>query len=231
MKSSKLLLLFLLSALGFANEGKVHLSTHNLPPYSFYNEQGDFTGTAYSVVLCALNQIEYELELSVLPWKRAQEMVRIGSIDGFFAASKSSDRDDYAVLSHTIDEQKWVWFWPKDSNILASDMTNISKYTRSSFLGANMQLWLEQQNYNTYRHQPNTTMQLVRMVEAERVEVGLANLAVLEELLKQGDFSMEQFSIEIAKNMPLGIYFHKSWLEKRPTFMKSLNIAINTCRN
>lgn len=40
------------------------------------------------------------------------------------------------------------------------------------------------------------------MVAAERVEVGLANFTVLEELEKHGHFSKQEFLLTIAKNRP-----------------------------
>ena len=92
-----------------------------------------------------------------------------------------------------------------------------------------MQAWLNDSEYLTSSALPQTTFQLVKMVRAKRIDVGLANQAVLEYYLK-GEQRLDEFRIQVLKEMPLGVYIRDDWLEEHPLFLESLNTAIAACR-
>jgi polar amino acid transport system substrate-binding protein len=208
---------------------KILLLTHNLKPYSYVDDEGELTGRAVKVVKCAFDRINYKAAIEVVPWARAQNMVQNDRADGFFAASQQPARDEYAQLSHPIADQNWVWFWPVQSNITANNVLATKDFVRSSFHGANMQIWIEARDYQVLSILPETTEQLVRMVLAGRIEVGMANQSVLESILTVNG-NRDLFELVVAQEKPLGIYIRKNWLADHPNFMSILNSAIDGCR-
>lgn len=207
----------------------IHLTTHNLVPYSYYDESGDFTGVAFEAVHCALSKLDYDIRLSVVPWQRAQNMVKSGQADGFFAGSQKDERDQYAVMTAPIADQNWAWFWRSERSIDPELLNQNTHFSRSSFLGANMQSWLIENDYKTPSVQPATTEQLVDMVKYGRVEIGLANQAVLDHYLSaSGQDTL--FTIRVAQEKPLGLYLRKPWIEAHPSFLQRFNQAIAICR-
>lgn len=221
---------FVLSVPLNANDQSVtlRLLTHDLKPYSYLNEAGVLTGNAVNMVHCAFERLQTDVEIEVVPWTRAQYMVQSDLAEGFFAASQQSARDEFAQLTHSIADQNWVWFWSGQSEVTLDQVISSKDLVRSSFHGANMQTWLETNDYQVLSFLPETTEQLIRMVITGRIEVGMANQSVLESILKRNsDFGfIEQV---IAKEKPLGIYIRNTWLAERPTFMSELNKAIDDC--
>lgn len=207
----------------------LRLSTHDLEPYGYYDEHGRFTGSAVNVLQCALSRMDVVLELTVVPWKRAQNLALGGAVDGFFAASQKADRDAYATMTVPIADQDWIWFWPASSDLTSADLERKQDFVFSSFIGANMQYWLESEGYRTMSALPNTTETLVRMVVSGRVDIGLANRQVLQVLLEQNP-GMPPVETALAQERPLGAYIRKDWLSSRPQFMPELNRHILNCR-
>lgn len=207
----------------------LRLTTHNLEPYTYYNEHHQLTGLAYNVISCAVASIGWELKVEVMPWARAQLEVKSGAADGFFAASHQPERDQYAILSNTIAEQNWVWFWPKGNNHDTHSEAFKALTQVSSFLGANMQDYLHENGYQTSSSPPVTTKELILMVMADRIDVGLANQFVLQRLLNELDLN-DQFHIQLLKEKPLGVYISHAFIDENPGFLPRLNSAILECQ-
>lgn len=213
----------------------LHLTTHNLAPYGSYTKgvepltDLDFNGSAVDVVRCSLNQLGIKLNLTVTPWRRAQVMVVNNSADGFFAASQNSERDDYAVMSDIIAEQKWQWFYLPGTE-LRPDSKNFKKNARiGAFVGSNMLTWLEKEGYKVHAR-PQNTEQLLKMLMAKRLDAFLANDQVVEDLLKNMQ-PTPQISRTTQIDKPLGVYFRKNLTNSFPKFLPAFNNAVNECKN
>ena len=102
LKGSTGVALALCLSAGPAIAAPVRLTTHDLPPYSFVDEQGKLAGVAVKRVECAMTRIQRAFTVTVYPWARAQKLVYAGDADGFFAASQSAERDALAQLSAEI---------------------------------------------------------------------------------------------------------------------------------
>lgn len=213
---------------------QVHLTSHNLPPYGSFAQDkalltdADFTGIAIEPVRCALKALEIDLDITITPWKRAQNMVMNASADGFFAASQNTQRDSYAVLSGTIAEQKWQWFYLKDSGINPRSPKFKQRAHIGAFVGSNMLRWLEENDYPV-KSRPQNTHQLLKMLLAGRIDAFLANDQVMNELLAIEN-NPEKIARQTQIDKPLGVYFRKSLISNFPTFLPAFNRAVAQCR-
>lgn len=207
----------------------VSLSTHELPPYSYTDADGLADGIAVKRVKCAFERIRTPLRIEFLPWARAQLHARQALVDGFFAASKSAERESWAVMSATIAPQQWRWYLRHDSPLDPKAPSFKERATVASFVGANMLDWMRDNGYRI-EATPLTNSQLLDTLLARRVDAILANQLVMDKLLaKHGATGSVRSMLE--QDRPLGIYFSKSFLDKAaPDFLPRLNQAIQSCK-
>ena len=212
MPYSLYLLLFLS---GFIIAGElpvsVKLSTHELYPYGASLPDGSFRGRAADVVVCSFENMGVELELRIRPWKRAQFEVQKKISDGFFAASQNIERDTFAQKSTIIADQKWVWYLLKTSSWDPNSDHFHKNALVSSFLGANMQDWLVRNKYNITSSTPLTTKTLANRLLRGRIDAGLANNYVMNEILEKSAWQHKVRKV-VLKNKPLYVYFTNKFI-------------------
>lgn len=206
----------------------VRLSTHNLCPYGCYDESGRFDGYAFRVVTYALRQMGIALELSVVPWKRAQTMAKSGEMDGFFAASQNEERDRNGHMSAIIAEQKWNWYLLKENPLDPRDASFKAQAEVAGFIGANMLLWLNENGYNVVAT-PKDTERLVHMLLAKRFDACLANNYVMEVIIEREGLQ-GRFKFFTLKNKPLGVYFTNRFIDQYPDFLDRFNKHVDEYR-
>ncbi len=208
----------------------VRLTTHELPPYSYRDTaQQRLSGIAVEVVDCVMRRMGQPYDVQVLPWARAQKLVQQGDADGFFAASRNSERDSYAEQTATIAPQQWRWY------LLSSNAADpLSPEFRAtalvgSFVGANMLDWLRERGYRAVATPP-TTAGLLKMLRAGRVDAILANNLVMERLIREQGLDGQLRSV-LQEDRPLGVYFSKAFLAGRPGFLERFNAQLGACRS
>ncbi|WP_341303632.1 transporter substrate-binding domain-containing protein [Pseudomonas sp. TMP25] len=223
------LLLCLLMPVASADEGILRLTTHDLPPYSYRDPADErLRGIAVEVVVCVLDRIGTPYDIQVLPWARAQKLVKSGGADGFFAGSRNEERDAFAVSSAVIAEQQWRWY------LLTGNPTDpLSAGFRengqvSSFIGANMLDWLGENGYRV-AVPPRDTIGLLNMLRAGRIEAILANNLVMDKLISEQALEGTLRSV-LQQNKPLGIYFSKKFIVGNPGFLQRFNNEVEPCR-
>lgn len=205
----------------------VTLATHDLYPYGSYQEDGSFTGVAYDRISCALGIIDVELKLNVRPWRRAQLEVQHEIADGFFAGSQNEKRDAYAVKSVEIADQKWQWFLPLESDWNTESLNFQMGAKVSSFIGANMQKYLVDNNYRTFST-PKDTRALAEMLLLGRIDAALANNYVMDDILSRKGVR-DKFRTAVLKSKPLYVYFRKGFVQKHTPFLERFNQGVKEC--
>ncbi|NRA22713.1 MAG: transporter substrate-binding domain-containing protein [Oceanospirillaceae bacterium] len=216
---------------------KVRLATHNLCPYGCYQDKDTsasmpklrFSGIAVDVVQCSLKKMSVQLEISVLPWKRAEKAASVGAVDGFFAASKNAVRDKFGTMSAIIAEQKWQWFLLNENPLDPQQLSFKHNATVSGFIGSNMLFWLKTNNYQVAATAIDTKI-LLKLLLRKRVDAVLANNYVMQGLLTEHNL-VAKVKIYTLKNKPLAVYFGKSFLSKHPSFLTEFNANVNRCRS
>jgi polar amino acid transport system substrate-binding protein len=221
---------------GFAlSEEKVILTTHNLYPYGSYPPgekemviaDETFKGVAVDRVRCVLKKMDTPLEVQVVPWRRAQLLVKRGNADGFFAASQNESRDEFAVKTMIIADQQWNWYMLKENSLSPRDQSFKEKASVGGFVGANMLKWMQEQNYKVTAI-PNDTEGLLKILLARRVDAVMANNYVMQALLQ--NYGVEdQVKIYLNVDKPLFVYFSKEFIKSRPMFIEQFNNLIPEC--
>ena len=214
---------------------KVILTTHNLYPYGSYPTEDrqkvvadeTFKGVAVDRVRCVFKKMDIPLEIQVVPWRRAQLLVQRGLADGFFAASQKDSRDEYAVKSAVIADQKWNWYLLKGNPLSPQDQSFKESATVGGFLGANMLEWMKEHNYNVTTT-PKDTEGLLKMLLAGRVDAVMANNYVMQALLEKHK-AEDRVKIYLNMNKPLSVYFSKKFLNSQPMFIDNFNNLIPEC--
>ncbi|USD64618.1 transporter substrate-binding domain-containing protein [Vibrio sp. SCSIO 43136] len=213
------------------------LATHDLAPYGSYPPGSDirrvaddrFKGIAVDRLRCAMEGLNQNLQVLVVPWRRAQHLAESHQVDGFFAGSQNDYRDSYAVMSEQIADQNWQWYWmksPTRDSAASIDKSNLGRI--GAFQGSNMAKWLEANQYPIFSR-PKTTEQLLLQLKIGRVDTVIANNLVVDALLEEYGWK-DLVATKIAKEKPLGVYFTKHFLNQRPkAWLDEFNQSLSKC--
>lgn len=213
--------LTVLLGMSFLHAQTVTLSTHDLEPYGYYQEDGSFDGYAVAVVRYCLESMGYKLELRVVPWKRAQQMAHSGETDGFFAGSLNPQREEYFIPSREIAPQSWVWYLPVQSRLDPRESSFKQEAVVSSFLGANMLQFLQANDY-TIGGTPYDTATLAEMLRGNRVDAVLANDLVMDEILRDKGWQ-DDFRKVLQEKKPLYAFFTRDFISRNPEFIEAFD--------
>ncbi|CCO22941.1 substrate-binding periplasmic protein [Maridesulfovibrio hydrothermalis] len=225
---STFIILLTLTLKAYAHSKTVTLATHNLCPYGCYDEHGEFSGTAVNVVKYAMAQMNFDLRIEVVPWKRAQRMSYEGDADGFFAASHSEKRDRNGVMSATIAGQIWKWYQLKTNTLDPKSDNFKSEAKVAAFSGSNMLHWLKMNNYNVVA-EPPSTKHLMNMLLYERFDAMLGNNLTMKRYIAKQNLA-GQIKSTAYKNKPVGVYFSNRFIEAHPGFITEFNKHVNEYR-
>ncbi|OHX19622.1 substrate-binding periplasmic protein [Chromobacterium sphagni] len=207
----------------------IRLSTHLQPPLSFVRTNGIPDGLAVQVVDCALKRMQRSYALEFLPWPRAQWQVQHGQADGFFAATPSTERDGYAVLSASLLSYQRRWYLLKDAPLSPADPGFKQQARIGAFSGSNMDGWLKSHGYRLTA-MPTSSEQLLRMLLNHHVDAILGNAYAVDSLIASMGLQAELRS-ELLESLPLGVYFGKAFLAREgPQFLPQFNSAVESCR-
>ena len=211
----------------FDEKMKIRLTTHNLCPYGCY-QMGEFKGIAVDRVKCALQKLKTPFQIDILPWKRAQYLVKENKADAFFAASAKKGRNTFAQKSDKVAEQIWQWVFLKNSKLNPKDKRFKKQARVASFIGANMLDWLLENKYNV-TSKPKNSEDLLKMLMSKRVDAILINNLVLDKLILKEEFKFLSLNRIDVKNKPLFVYFNKAFLKKHPQFLNGFNKYLSLC--
>jgi polar amino acid transport system substrate-binding protein len=205
----------------------VLLTTQEWPPYQS-QASGAPAGIAVDAVRCIFDRLGMSVEIVFLPWQRAQEDVRNGNAAGFFAASRSAERDQFATLSTPIAPQVWTWFYRRGSAIAPDDAGFKAAARVTGTFGSNMAAWLRESGFRV-QDEPRTTDQLLQMLERGYVDAVLANSVAFELALEAAGRPADTFLSRPERDQPLGVYFANRFLDAHPGFLARFDAAVPPC--
>lgn len=211
----------------------LRLATQESAPYQTVRG-GKLGGLAVKVVQCVLAKLNQPYIVAEFPWRRAQMLVEAGVYDGFFAASRTRQRDRFAVLSEPIADQSWRWYWLAANQLNPESESFKANGTASALASSSMLFWLEQNNYRINSH-ATTTEQLFAQLMYGRVAAVLSNEAMARDYLKSGTvlpgtLSEQPFTRLTLPELQLGVYFSRKYLTRNPNFLSQFNRHISSCR-
>ena len=183
----------------------VSLAMDDRPPFHYQDENGTLLGGAYLKVKCIFEVMGLPLNISILPWKRAQIQTKQGKFDGFFAASRNANRDKYATLSNPITDQYWNWYFLNER--IPHSATSIPKegFKISSWLGSNSYKWLEDNGYNPVAPSMSSKELATSLFEGN-VDVIFGSNIVIESQLATHPDKLNVTKIK-GFSKPMGVYF------------------------
>ncbi len=104
------LLLFSTSAYSAVAGESLLLVTLQSPPAE-YIEKGEATGRNVDIVCEALSRMGYEVEINLVPWKRALVMVEYGEADGIIDVAYNAERAEYIYYpEEVLYVEEWYCF-------------------------------------------------------------------------------------------------------------------------
>ncbi len=201
------------------------------PPYHIDLKSGA-AGIAVEAFDCVMVRINQPYVINKLPWSRAQALTKSGALDGFFSASHSDKRDDYAQLSSVFIPQIRKFYFLK-KHFPAEQASYSIDYIKKSFtvgarFSSNAMNYLKINNYNIGAEHLSETV-LIKMLDAGRMDAILENSLVFSLMVKNLGRSMDEFLSVTVGNKNMGVYFSKIFLVKNPNFLTLFNENIPAC--
>lgn len=224
MKRCILIFLLLISAFSYSRElsRPLLITTQNWKPYNYEDDEGNIQGIATEILTKTLNDMNADYLIRVLPWVRAQHLVKIGKADSFYVASINEERNFYAVPSDPLLPQIWHWYLLNSSKLSPVDENFRNKAKVASLLGTNMLRYIKNNEYNIEAQSTNMDS-LVSMLLKQRVDAIFMNEFAMKEYLNNKNIPESRFKKFSYKSKPLRVYFSKVFLKENPWFLDEFN--------
>ena len=122
----KLLLLMLLSGLivcGRSLAADFHFVTLQFPPFEYENDLYEAEGGVVELVRTIMAKLDHSVEITVLPWTRAMQMVASGRADAIFTAYRNPEREKFLAYGDEVLIDQEIYFYKKRGSPLQFDGT------------------------------------------------------------------------------------------------------------
>jgi len=200
-------------------------------PYHVNTKDGA-DGIAVRSVACILARINQPFQINKMPWARVQIATQHGQLDGFFAASQNSQRDNYATLSDLFIPQQRVFYFNKrmlKHTAESYDIDFIKRHVKVSARdGSNALHSLVSANFKIEAH-PKTQHQLLSMLDSGRIEAVLENALVFERLVEENGKNIADYLQVTYQTKNMGVYWSHKFLANNPDFLARFNSNIVPC--
>ncbi len=184
-------------------------------------------------VCCALDKLNFTYSICHVPWERAQREAAEGRYHGFFIATRNHRRDEFAEFSNPFYTIKWLYIVHRDC-MVRPDSPGFLSLRFSADIGSARLTWLEDQFkqgvFNKEITEVDQPEQVLKMIQAGRVEVGVLNDHSFETALNKLSLPREAFRTFAMRNTPGGIYFNREFLARHPGFLDRFNHAMDACK-
>lgn len=176
-----------LSALG--DKPVLHVVTSEYPPYEYLSD-GEVVGTDTRLIRKVISEMGYKADIRILPWARAENLVRAGRADMLYSLVFSEDRAKHYHYTDPISSARDVFFKRKSQNLewkTFSDLTGLNFGLSSAYsYTPEFMDWLFDGNARITKiahEQPELTG--LRLVALERVDLFICEQSVCEHILNQ----------------------------------------------
>lgn len=193
--------------------------------YSAGNADGEGERPEVRQVRCIFEQLDAPVHITNMPWRRARLEVEAGRLDGFFMGIPMRGAGLHTALSAPLLLENWYWFWPSS---LEAPPDWHGDRAIGTILGSQQAVWLEESGYSIALQVTGLT-QLVRLMQAGRIEGVLADKEQFEAALRQLDIPADSFQFRFSRYVPLGVYFNQNSMRRVPDFLERFNQAIPAC--
>lgn len=202
------------------------LTTQNWAPYQTYQD-GKMQGLALNLVKCALGNMGQPYQITMTGWSDAQLRVHSGTQHGFFVASQTQERDEYATLSAPIAEQKLNWYFGPGVQAQIDELSKVNLKFSAKF-GSSKWFWLKRNGYNVVK-QPRDARVLLRLLKQREIDVALEDELVFKTELETAAMPKDYFRSELVEVKQMGVYFSNRFLKNYSGFLEAFNSAVTKC--
>lgn len=161
--------------------------TQHFPPFS-YIEQGQVAGPARVLIDRACQLMQQRCHHDLLPWKRAQKLVLLGSAEGMYLIGKNPERSRTLSFSAPLLTTEYGFFVKGDDPLHAIRPDTLENYKVAVMDGSNTLASLQalkQQNYRFEIIEVTDSQTAFRLLAAGRVEAVYSNRDVGRALVSQ----------------------------------------------
>jgi len=226
MKQVFCILSFLLSLSGtsHAEPEQLHIGiSTGYPPFYFFDDNNQPTGICIDVVNQVAEAMNVTVQYDSYPWKRMLEYGREGKVDAVLPLFKTLDREQFLIFPETELITEDNRFFTAKSNPLIYSGVLADVTGRKIGVMDNFSYGEEFDNTNF----PNkliakTTEQLIKLVQNERIELGIGNSRVITySARKMAAAEQIRFLSPPVTVSPLYIGFSKKKIDE--DFVKNFN--------
>jgi len=178
-----------LSVAVLADERTIRVVTSEYPPYEYLRD-GQLVGTDTRLVRRVLSEMGDEASFQVLPWARAEHMVRAGTADMLYSLTFSETRNQYYHFTNPISTAQDVFFKHKSQPLQWQSFDDLEGLglglTAEYSYAPEFMDWLQEGKARITRlsqEQPELTG--LRMVALGRIDLFICERSVCEYFLKQ----------------------------------------------
>ena len=196
------------------------------PPYT-YQENGHNKGIGYEAVAAIMADLEQPFLVQLVPhFGRAIVELQQDTVDGFFLATESHERNKNAEFSEPVLMIQWTWVWLKQRTDLVPGSANFKlKAQVSAQTNSNAFHWLKQHHYQVTAG-TSDIRGLLNLLKFKRVDAILLPELTVKTLMAEQDIDTTLFNFQQELTLPFAIYINKTYLKNHPQFMQQLNVAI-----
>ena len=204
------------------------LGMPHFKPY-LYTENNRPKGIAVSKIQSVFDNIPVTLSIrSYRNYSLLLKALKRGDIDGFFLATKNSERSRYAIFSKAVEYNNWAWFTLRNR----LNPANNDDFKYQSIIGTigktNTFRWLSR---NGYQVQSFNADELLSALKNKKIHAVFLAQKVFEYTYTQAGMSSLEFRKYIEVKRPFGIYISKDYIRNNANFMNILNEAIPNLNN
>lgn len=162
--------------------------TTEYPPFE-YVENGELKGTDVATVRSVLEMMGYAPRFRVLPWARAELMVRHGTADLLFSLTKSEARQQHYLFTAPISSARDVFYARKDAGLswqTFDDLSGLRVGISASYSYApEFMTWLAKGGARTVvMNQQQPDLAGLRMVAVGRVDLFICEQRACDYLIE-----------------------------------------------
>lgn len=116
-----LLLCGLILTGGAGSAADFRFVTLQFPPLEYENDRQQAEGGVVEIVRTIMAKLGHTVDIRVLPWTRAMQMVASGKADGIFTAYRNAEREKFLEYSEEVLFAQEIYFYKKRGNPLDFD--------------------------------------------------------------------------------------------------------------
>ncbi|MEZ8825911.1 transporter substrate-binding domain-containing protein [Vibrio amylolyticus] len=204
------------------------LTTQDWSPYQEY-KNGQMQGLALDIVKCTLGKMSQPYRITMTSWSEAQLKVHSGTQHGFFVATNTQERNEYATLSDPIAEQNLYWYFGPGVPAKIDELSKLSLKFSAKF-GSNKWFWLKRNGYNVVK-QPRDAKVLLKLLKNREIDIALEDQLVFDTEIEHALLPADYFKSELVETKEMGVYFSNRFLGQYKGFLNSFNLALAKCKN